>query len=127
MRAATGKHGVRACQPRVRCPGMPWGAPPGAPVRCTASSTPERTQAYAPPPMFFGRKNPFSATDAFPLSDAVMEFDDSASSVVRPARRAMDVVGPQGGRSAGQQWARALTLVGLYALVMAGFYGLGVV
>jgi diguanylate cyclase (GGDEF)-like protein len=77
--------------------------------------------------MFFGRKNPFSATDAFPLSDAVMEFDDSASSVVRPARRAMDVVGPQGGRSAGQQWARALTLVGLYALVMAGFYGLGVV
>ena len=55
--------------------------------------------------MFFGRKNPFSATDAFPLSDAVMEFDDSSSAVPRPARRAMDVVGTQGGRGVAQQWA----------------------
>lgn len=77
--------------------------------------------------MFFGRKNPFSATDAFPLSDAVMEFDDSSTAAVRPARRAMDVVGPQGGRSVGQQWAQVLTLIGLHALAMLVFYALGVV
>ena len=37
--------------------------------------------------MFFARKNLFSATDAFPLTDAVLEFDDSssaASAAVRP-------------------------------------------
>lgn len=77
--------------------------------------------------MFFGRKNPFSATDAFPLSDAVMEFDDSSSAAARPARRAMDVVGTQGGRGVAQQWAQVLVLVGLHALAMLGFFALGVI
>ena len=44
--------------------------------------------------MLFGRKNLFSATDAFPLTDAVLEFDDSSSVAVRPARRALDGYGP---------------------------------
>ncbi|MBV7455876.1 GGDEF domain-containing protein [Acidovorax sp. sif1233] len=77
--------------------------------------------------MFFGRKNPFSATDAFPLSDAVMEFDDSSSAMARPARRAMDGLGPRSGRSAGQKWRLAGGLIGLYVLAMAGFYALGMV
>ena len=78
--------------------------------------------------MFFGRKNPFSATGAFPLSDAVMEFDDSSSqAVVRPARRATDGLVPPGGQGAGKQWRLAFTLIGLYALAMAVFFVLDVV
>lgn len=78
--------------------------------------------------MLFGRKTPFSATDAFPLSEAVMEFDDSSSSTVRPARRALDGVGSRGGRSsARQQWLQALALIGLYGLALLGFYLLGAV
>jgi len=79
--------------------------------------------------MFFGRKNPFSATDAFPLSDAVMEFDDSSAAVVRPARRAMDGLGVQGARGASvaQQWLQAMGLIGMYALAMVGFCALDVV
>ena len=78
--------------------------------------------------MLFGRKTPFSATDAFPLSEAVMEFDDSSSATVRPARRALDGVGSRGGRSsARQQWLQALALIGLYGLALLGFYLLGAV
>ena len=77
--------------------------------------------------MFFGRKNPFSATDAFPLSDAVMEFDDSSSAMVRPARRALDGMGPRSGRSAREKWLLAAGLMGLYALAMLGFCALGMV
>jgi diguanylate cyclase (GGDEF)-like protein len=77
--------------------------------------------------MLFGRKTPFSATDAFPLSEAVMEFDDSSSATVRPARRALDAVGARSGSSVRQQWLQAGGLIGLHALAMAGFYGLGVV
>ena len=77
--------------------------------------------------MFFRRKNPFSATDAFPLSEAVMEFDDSSSVAVRPARRAMDGMGPQGGQSAVRQWLQAGGLISLYVLALAGFVALGVV
>lgn len=77
--------------------------------------------------MLFGRKNPFSATDAFPLSDAVMEFDDSSAALVRPARRALDGLGPRSGRGAGEKWFLALGLIGLYALAMLGFWALGMV
>lgn len=77
--------------------------------------------------MFFGRKNPFSATDAFPLSDAVMEFDDSSSVMVRPARRALDGMGARSGRSARERWLQIAGLIGLYALAMLGFYALGMV
>jgi hypothetical protein len=78
--------------------------------------------------MLFGRKIPFSATDAFPLSEAAMEFDDSSSTTVRHARRALDGVGPRPGeRSVRQQWLQAGSLIGLYSLAMLGFYLLGVV
>ena len=45
--------------------------------------------------MLFGRFNLFSAMDAFPLTDAVLEFDDSSSVAIRPAGRALDGVGPR--------------------------------
>lgn len=77
--------------------------------------------------MFFGRKNPFSATDAFPLSDAVMEFDESSSAMVRPARRALDGLAPWGRHGAGYQWLLAGVLIALYALALLGFHALGVV
>jgi len=61
-------------------------------------------QARARHHMLFGRKNLFSATDAFPLTDAVLEFDDSSSVAVRPGRRALDGFGPRGERSASSKW-----------------------
>ena len=77
--------------------------------------------------MLFGRKNLFSATDAFPLTDAVLEFDDSSSVAVRPGRRALDGFGPRGERSASSKWRAVAGLIGLYAVALTGFYALGVV
>jgi diguanylate cyclase (GGDEF)-like protein len=77
--------------------------------------------------MLFGRKNPFSATDAFPLSDAVMEFHDSSSAAVRPARRALDGFGARPQASPRQQWLTAGTLIGLYSLSLVVFWALGMV
>ncbi|MFY3386942.1 diguanylate cyclase [Paracidovorax sp. MALMAid1276] len=77
--------------------------------------------------MFFGRKNPFSATDAFPLSDAVMEFDESSSAAVRPARRALDGVGERPAPGAVRDWRAAGSLIALYAAALAGFWALGMV
>ena len=76
--------------------------------------------------MLFGRKNLFSATDAFPLTDAVLEFDDSSSAAVRPGRRA-GRLWPRGERSASSKWWVVAGLIGLYAVALAGFYALGVV
>ena len=77
--------------------------------------------------MLFGSKNLFSATDAFPLTDAVMGFDDSSSVAVRPGWRALDGFGPPGECSASSKWWAVAGLVGLYAVALAGFYALGVV
>ena len=80
--------------------------------------------------MFFGRKPPFSATDAFPLSDAVLEFDDSSSAASSPprlARRALDGLGPPSERNARRQWLQALALIAAHALALLGFYALDVV
>ena len=77
--------------------------------------------------MLFGSKNLFSATDAFPLTDAVLEFDDSSSVAVRPGRRALDGFGPRGERSASSKWWAVAGLIGLYAVALTGFYALGVV
>ena len=77
--------------------------------------------------MVFGRKNLFSATDAFPLTDAVLEFDDSSSVAVRPGRRALDGFGPRGERIPSSKWWAVAGLIGLYAAALAGFYALGVV
>lgn len=78
--------------------------------------------------MFFGRKNPFSATDAFPLSEAVMEFDDSSAAPVRPARRALDAMGPRGGaRGPAHEWLLAGGLISLYVAALFGCYAMGLV
>jgi diguanylate cyclase len=77
--------------------------------------------------MLFGRKNLFSATDAFPLTDAVLEFDDSSAAAVRPGRRALDGFGSRAGRSAPSKWWAVAGLIGLYAVALTGFYALGVV
>ncbi|PTT19781.1 GGDEF domain-containing protein [Acidovorax sp. HMWF029] len=80
--------------------------------------------------MFFARKNLFSATDAFPLTDAVLEFDDSssaASTAVRPGRRAVDGLGPRGDWHERKKWWAVGGLISLYALALVGFYALGMV
>ncbi|MBT9513222.1 MAG: GGDEF domain-containing protein [Acidovorax sp.] len=77
--------------------------------------------------MFFGRKNLFSATDAFPLSDAVLEFDDSSSVTVRPGRRALDGFGARGEWNARKKWWAVSGLIALYGLALGGFYALGMV
>ena len=77
--------------------------------------------------MFFGRKYPFSATDAFPLSDAVMEFDDSSSVSVRPARRALDGFGARPQPGSGRQWLAVGGLISLYGVAMVVFWALGMV
>ena len=77
--------------------------------------------------MLFGRKNPFSATDAFPLSDAVMEFDDSSSAMVRPARRALDSFGARPQPSSRQEWLATGALISLYTLALVVFWSLGMV
>lgn len=78
--------------------------------------------------MLFGRKNPFSATDAFPLSDAVMEFDDSSSAAVRPARRALDGFGPRPHQpTSGREWLATVGLIGLYTGALIVFWLLGMV
>lgn len=77
--------------------------------------------------MLFGRKKQFSATDAFPLSDAVLEFDDSSSVAVRPGRRALDGFDPRGERGGRGKWWAVAGLISLYALALAGFYAMGMV
>lgn len=80
--------------------------------------------------MFFARKNLFSATDAFPLTDAVLEFDDSssaASAAVRPGRRAVDGLGPRGDWHERKKWWAVGGLISLYALALVGFYALDMV
>jgi diguanylate cyclase (GGDEF)-like protein len=77
--------------------------------------------------MLFGRKNPFSSTDAFPLSDAVLEFDDSSSGEVRRARRTLDGFGVRAQLNARHQWAAAMSAVLLFGLALAAFVALEVV
>lgn len=77
--------------------------------------------------MLFGRKNPFSSTDAFPLSDAVLEFDDSSSGGVRQARRTLDGFGVRAQLNARHQWAAAMSAVLLFGLALAAFVALEVV
>jgi len=77
--------------------------------------------------MLFGRKNPFSSTDAFPLSDAVLEFDDSSSGGVRRARRTLDGFGVRAQLNARHQWAAAMSAVLLFGLALAAFVALEVV
>ena len=75
--------------------------------------------------MLFGRKPSFSATDAFPLSDAVMEFEDSTAAL-RPERRALDGFGVRAQRNMRHQWIAALSMLLLYCLGIGGFVLLGV-
>jgi len=78
--------------------------------------------------MFFGRSKPqFSSTDVFPLTDAIMEFDDSAEGGTRPARREADAAKPHAKRTNAQKWGIAATLIGLFMLATLGFYALEMV
>ncbi|MFN7857344.1 MAG: diguanylate cyclase [Acidovorax sp.] len=75
--------------------------------------------------MLFRRKPSFSATDAFPLTEAGMEFDDSTADL-RPERRALDGFGIRAQRNMRHQWIAALSMLLLYSLGIAGFVLLGV-
>ena len=75
--------------------------------------------------MLFRRKPSFSATDAFPLTEAGMEFDD-ATAELRPERRALDGFGVRAQRITRHQWIAAVSMLLLYSLGIAGFVFLGV-
>lgn len=56
--------------------------------------------------MFFGRSKPqSSSTSAFPLADAIMNFDDSSEGGISLAQRDMDDPKSTGRRSNAQRWA----------------------
>lgn len=78
--------------------------------------------------MFAARSKPqFSTTDVFPLTDAIMDFDDSAAEVVRLSRREVDVRRLPGQRTLFQKWLIAISLVSLYLMVVVVFHALGMV
>lgn len=77
---------------------------------------------------FFGRSKPqFTSTDVFPLTDAILDFDDSSEGVTQPARRESDVRKPAGKRSNAQKWRIASSLIGLFGLATLGFHAMGMV
>ncbi|MDP3226853.1 MAG: GGDEF domain-containing protein [Acidovorax sp.] len=61
------------------------------------------------------------------MSDAVMEFDDSSSAAVRPARRALDGFGARPAPTSGREWLATMGLMGLYCGALIVFWGLGMV
>lgn len=61
------------------------------------------------------------------MSDAVMEFDESSTGPVRPARRVLDSFGVRARHSARRQWLAILSILFLYGLAMAGFVAMEVV
>lgn len=76
----------------------------------------------------FGRgKPPFSSTDVFPLTDAIMEFDDSSAEVVLRARRESDASKFRGKRTNTQKWLVVMGLISLYLLAAVVFHALGMV
>jgi len=78
--------------------------------------------------MFFGRsKSQFSNTDVFPLTDAIMDFDDSSEGGTRPARRETDASRRPAKRTNGQKWRIAAGLIGMFVLATLGFHALGMV
>lgn len=78
--------------------------------------------------MFFGRSKPqFSSTDVFPLTDAIMDFDDSSEGGTRPARRETDTSRHPAKRTNGQKWRIAAILIGMFVLATLAFHALGVV
>ena len=78
--------------------------------------------------LFFGRGKPsFSSTDVFPLTDAIMEFDDSSAEVAHLARRQSDASRLKGKRTNAQKWLIVLGLIGLFLLAAVVFHTLGMV
>ena len=77
--------------------------------------------------LFARRKPPFSNTDVFPLTDAIMDFDDTSEGGARPARREADAARPAVRRTHVQQWGVATALIGLYLLVAVAFHAMGMV
>ena len=67
--------------------------------------------------LFFGRGKPsFSSTDVFPLTDAIMEFDDSSAEVAHRARRQSDASRLKGKHTNVQKWLIVMGLIGLFLL-----------
>ena len=87
--------------------------------------------AISPLTLLFGRKKPvFANTDAFPLTDAIMEFDDSSAEAVarsHPSRREMDAVAGTHDRTGAQRWWVAGGLIALYFSTMLVWYALDMV
>lgn len=87
--------------------------------------------ATSPLATLFGRKKPlFANTDAFPLTDAILEFDDSSDEPAAQrhlSRREMDLAGQPRDRAAARRWWVASALIALYFLALLGFHALGMV
>ncbi|MCZ2406844.1 MAG: GGDEF domain-containing protein [Burkholderiales bacterium] len=78
--------------------------------------------------MFSARKKPqFTTTDVFPLTDAIMDFDDSASEGIRLSRRELDMRRLPGQRTTLQKWLIVICLLCLYLMVVVVFHALGMV
>jgi len=78
--------------------------------------------------MFPGRSKPqFSATDVFPLTDAIMDFDDSSAEAIRLSRREVDARRLPGKRTNFQKWTIAMGLMGLYLMVVMVFHAMEMV
>ena len=77
--------------------------------------------------IFKSGKPQFSASEAFPLTDASMDFDDSLAVVLPHARRTVDAGRAGGRRTNAQKWLIALSLVGLYLVAALVFQALGMV
>ncbi len=77
--------------------------------------------------IFKSGKPKFSASEAFPLTDASMDFDDSLAVVLPHVRRRVDAGRSGGRRTNAQKWLIALSLVGLYLVAALVFQALGMV
>lgn len=78
--------------------------------------------------MFAGRSKPqFSTTDVFPLTDAIMDFDDSSAEAARHSRREVDTRRLPGRRTNFQKWLNAMGLISLYVMVVMVFHAMDMV
>ena len=87
--------------------------------------------ATSPFSTLFGRKKPlFANTDAFPLTDAILEFDDSSDETAthhHPSRREMDAAGQPRDLATVRRWWIASGLIALYFVAMLVFHAMDLV
>lgn len=77
--------------------------------------------------IFKSGKPQYAASEAFPLTDVSMDFDDSSAVLLQQARRRVDATGTGGRRTNAQKWLVALALVGLYLVAALVFQALDMV